>query len=130
MCGRSETLRCPLDPSPRARRDDGRSAAPWASARCGSARCVPGRWRLLLPIAARLGLAARMTADQHADFNIELNEIGDASVPVLDRLTCPVWFVMATGDSLGTPDGEKEHGRAALDPLLARNPNIKVSAKV
>jgi pimeloyl-ACP methyl ester carboxylesterase len=88
------------------------------------------RWRLLLPIAARLGLAARMTADQHADFAIELNEIGAASVPVLDRLTCPVWFVMATGDSLGTRDGEMEQGRAALDPVLARNPNLKVSAKV
>src|SRR5215831_11103323 len=87
-------------------------------------------WRLLLPIAARLGLAARMTADQHADFGIELNEIGAASVPVLDRLTCPVRFVMATGDSLGTRDGEMEHGRAVLDPVLARNRNLEVSAKV
>jgi pimeloyl-ACP methyl ester carboxylesterase len=89
-----------------------------------------GRWWLLLPIAARLGLAARMTADQHAEGNIELNEIAAASVPVLDRLTCPVWFVMATGDSLGTKGGEMEQGRTVLDPILARNPNLKVSAKV
>jgi pimeloyl-ACP methyl ester carboxylesterase len=88
------------------------------------------RWRLLLPIAARLGLAARMSADQHADVNIECNEIAAASVPVLDRLTCPVRFVLATGDSLGTKDGEMEQGRATLDPVLARNPNLKVSAKV
>ena len=88
------------------------------------------RWRFFLPIAARFGLAARMTADQHAEVNIELNEIGAASVPVLDRLTCPVWFVMATGDSLGTKDGEMEQGRTVLDPVLARNPNLKVSAKV
>ena len=88
------------------------------------------RWRLLLPIAARLGLAARMTADQHADVNIECNEIAAASVPVLERLTRPVWFVMATGDSLGTKDGEMEQGRTVLDPILARNPNLKVSAKV
>jgi pimeloyl-ACP methyl ester carboxylesterase len=88
------------------------------------------RWRFLLPIAARLGLAARMTADQHADVNIEVNEIAAASVPVLDRLTCPVWFVMATGDSLGTKGGEMELGRTVLDPILARNPNLKVSAKV
>jgi pimeloyl-ACP methyl ester carboxylesterase len=87
-------------------------------------------WRLLLPIASRFGLAARMTADQHADVNIELNEIGAASVPVLDRLTCPVRFVMATGDSLGTLDGEMEQARTSLDPILARNPNLKVSAKV
>jgi pimeloyl-ACP methyl ester carboxylesterase len=88
------------------------------------------RWRLLLPIAARLGLAARMTADQHADVNIECNEVAAASVPILERVTCPVWFVMATGDSLGTKGGEMELGRTVLDPILARNPNLKVSAKV
>ena len=88
------------------------------------------RWRLLFPIASRLGLAARMTADQHAEVNIELNEIAAASVPVLDRVTCPVRFVLATGDSLGSLKGEMERTRAALDPVLARNPNLKVSAKV
>ena len=71
-----------------------------------------------------------MTADQHADVNIERNEIAAASVPVLDRVTCPVRFVLATGDSLGTKDGEMEQGRTVLDPILARNPNLKVSAKV
>jgi pimeloyl-ACP methyl ester carboxylesterase len=88
------------------------------------------RWQLLFPIASRFGLAARMTAAQHADVNIEANEIAAASVPVLDRLTCPVRFVLATGDSLGTQDGEMEQGRTTLDPVLARNPNLKVSAKV
>ncbi len=88
------------------------------------------RWRLLFPIFARFGLAARMSADQHADVNIEVNEIGAASVPVLERLTCPVRFVMATGDSLGTEEGEMEQARTVLDPILARNPNLKVSAKV
>ena len=39
-------------------------------------------------------------------------------------------FVLARDDSLGTQDGEMEQGRTTLDPLLARNPNIKVSAKV
>jgi pimeloyl-ACP methyl ester carboxylesterase len=88
------------------------------------------RWRLLLPLVRPFGLAARMSADQHADVNIEVNEIGAASAPVLDRLTCPVRFVMATGDSLGTKDGEMEEARKVLDPVLARNPNLKVSAKV
>jgi pimeloyl-ACP methyl ester carboxylesterase len=88
------------------------------------------RWRLLFPIAARLGLAARMSADQHAEVNIWGNEIAAASVPVLGRLTCPVRFVMATGDSLGTKGGEMEQARTVLDPILARNPNLKVSAKV
>ncbi len=88
------------------------------------------RMRLFFPIAARLGLAARMTADQHAEVNIEINEISAAGVPVLDRLTCPVLFVLATGNSLGSEDGEMEQGRATLEPVLARNPDIRVSAKV
>ena len=71
-----------------------------------------------------------MSADQHAEVNIELNEIAAASVPVLDRLTCPVRFGLATGDSLGSQDGEMEQGRATLNLVLARNPNLKVSAKV
>ena len=88
------------------------------------------QWRFFLPLASIFGLAAKMTADQHADVNIECNEIAAASVPVLERVTCPVWFVMATGDSLGTKNGEMEQGRTVLDPILARNPNLKVSAKV
>jgi pimeloyl-ACP methyl ester carboxylesterase len=88
------------------------------------------RMRLLLPITAMVGMGARMSADQHADVNIELNEIAAASVPVLDRATTPTRFVLATGDSLGSQDGEMEQGRAVLDPVLARNPNVKVSAKV
>jgi pimeloyl-ACP methyl ester carboxylesterase len=88
------------------------------------------RMRWTFPIAARLGLAARMTADQHADVNIEANEVSAASGPVLERLAVPVRFVLATGDNLGTKDGEMEEGRAVLDPLLTRNPNLKVSAKV
>jgi pimeloyl-ACP methyl ester carboxylesterase len=88
------------------------------------------QWRFFLPLASIFGLAAKMTADQHADVNIECNEIAAASVPVLERVTCPVWFVMATGDSLGTKNGEMEQGRTVLDPILARNPNLKVSEKV
>jgi pimeloyl-ACP methyl ester carboxylesterase len=88
------------------------------------------RMRFLLPLVRPLGLAARMTADQHAEVNIEGNEIAAASAPVLDRVTCPVRFVLATGDSLGTKKGEMEQARAALDPVLASNPNLKVSAKV
>jgi pimeloyl-ACP methyl ester carboxylesterase len=88
------------------------------------------RMRLVLPLVRPLGLAARMTADQHAEVNFELNEIAAASVPVLDRMTCPVRFVLATGDSLGSQEGEMEQVRAALDPVLARNPNLRVSAKV
>jgi pimeloyl-ACP methyl ester carboxylesterase len=87
-------------------------------------------YRLLLPIAALFGLGARMSADQHADVGIDANEIAAASVPVLGRLTCPVRFVLATGDSLGSEAGEMEQGRKVLDEVLAANPNVKLSAKV
>jgi pimeloyl-ACP methyl ester carboxylesterase len=89
-----------------------------------------GRVRWLMPLVRPLGLAARMTADQHADVNIEINEISAAMAPVLDRLTCPVRYVLATSGNLGAGDEEMEQVRASLDPVLARNPNLKVSAKV
>ena len=87
-------------------------------------------YRLLLPIAARFGLGARMSADQHADVGIDANEMAAASVPVLGRLTCPVRFVLATGDSMGSEAGEMEEGRKVLDEVLAANPRVKLSAKV
>ena len=88
------------------------------------------RMRLLMPLASRLGLAARMTSDQHADINIEINEIAAACAPILERLTCPVRYVLATGASLGGGHDEMEAMRASLEGVLARNPNLKVSAKV
>lgn len=88
------------------------------------------RMRPLLPLVRPFGMAARMSADQHADINIEANEVNAAIGPVLDRLTCPVRYVLATGASLGGGQEEMERMRAALDPALARNPRLAVSAKV
>lgn len=88
------------------------------------------RMRLVLPLARPLGLAARMSADQHAEVNIELNEVAAGIAPVLDRVTCPVRYVLATGANLGGGQEEMEEARASLDPVLARNPNLRVSAKV
>ncbi|TDQ53250.1 alpha/beta fold hydrolase [Actinorugispora endophytica] len=88
------------------------------------------RMRLLLPLVRPFGLAARMTADEHAEVNIEANELHAAMAPVLDRVSRPVRYVLATGDNLGSEKGEMERVRAALDPVLARNPDIRVSAKV
>jgi pimeloyl-ACP methyl ester carboxylesterase len=88
------------------------------------------RARLLLPLVAPFGLAARMSADQHAEVNIELNEIAATCAPVLERVTRPARYVLATGDSYGSKDGEQDGARAALEPVLVRNPNLQVSAKV
>ena len=89
-----------------------------------------GQMRWAMPLARALGLTANMTTDEHIAVNIDVNEIGDASGPVIERLACPVRFVMATGDSLGTRDGEMDRGRTVLEPILALNPNVRVSAKV
>jgi pimeloyl-ACP methyl ester carboxylesterase len=87
----------------------------------------------LFPIARPLGLAARMSAAQHAEINIEINELcAPAAIdPVFDRVTAPVRYVLGTGgDTLGGDAELMEQIRANLDPVLARRPNIRVSAKV
>ncbi|MEU7140802.1 alpha/beta fold hydrolase [Nocardia sp. NPDC046473] len=88
------------------------------------------KMRFLLPLARPLGLAARMSAEQHADINIEANELHAALAPVLDQVTCPMRYVLATGANLGGGQEEMEAVRASLDPVLAGNPNLQVSAKV
>jgi hypothetical protein len=57
-------------------------------------------------------------------------ELAAGCAPVLECVACPVRYVLATGDSLGSRDGEQDGARAALDPVLAKNPNLTVSAKV
>ncbi|MDN5918866.1 MAG: hypothetical protein L0I76_27855 [Pseudonocardia sp.] len=88
------------------------------------------RNRMLLPLVAPFGLSARMSADQHAEINIELNELAASCGPILDRVGCPVRYVLGSGDSFGSKDGEQDDARVALEPHLARNPNLQVSSKV
>jgi pimeloyl-ACP methyl ester carboxylesterase len=88
------------------------------------------KFRWMMPLTRRLGLAARMTADQHADINIELNEIVAAGDPAFDRVTCPMRFIVASGKSLGATEEGHAAMRATLDPVLERNPQVKVSATV
>ncbi|PUB22297.1 pimeloyl-ACP methyl ester carboxylesterase [Promicromonospora sp. AC04] len=78
------------------------------------------------------GLTPGMTAAQQAESNIELGvlsrerELG----PVLDSITVPTRYVVASGTSLGSRGDEQEVIRAGLDAVTVRNPNIKISAKV
>ncbi|SDP94108.1 alpha/beta hydrolase fold [Actinopolyspora xinjiangensis] len=88
------------------------------------------RLRWMFPIARRLGLAARFSAEQHAEINIEINEGLGALGPVLDGLACPGRWVIASGGNLGGGAEEMERARASLAPALARNSNLEVSAKV
>lgn len=88
------------------------------------------RLRWALPVMRLIGNAARMSAEQHAEVNIEAHKIHAALEPVLDGVTVPVRYVVASGEAFGSSGTLQQDMRATLDPLLARNPNLKVGAKV
>ncbi|GAA1614490.1 alpha/beta fold hydrolase [Actinoplanes couchii] len=85
-----------------------------------------------LPLLRPTGLTPRMTADQQADSNIELGELSRESElsPVLDAVTVPTRYVVASGASFGSRGDEQEQIRAGLDAVTVRNPNIRIHAKV
>ena len=85
-----------------------------------------------LPLLRPTGLAARMTAAQQADSNIELGRLSRVRElgPVLDAVTVPVRYVVASGASFGSRGDEQERIRTGLDAVTARNPNIRIAAKV
>ena len=69
---------------------------------------------------------------QQADSNIELGRLSRERElgPVLDNITVPVRYVVASGTSLGSHGDEQERIRTSLDAVTARDPNVQVSAKV
>ncbi|GAB3959005.1 hypothetical protein GCM10029978_005170 [Actinoallomurus acanthiterrae] len=83
------------------------------------------------PLLRPTGLTPRMTAEQQADSNIELGRLSRERElgPVLDDITVPLRYVVASGTSLGSRGDEQEQIRASLDAVTTRNPNIKISAK-
>jgi pimeloyl-ACP methyl ester carboxylesterase len=85
-----------------------------------------------MPLLRPTGLTPRLTAEQQANSNIELGWISRERElgPVLDNITVPVRYVIASGTSFGSRGDEQEQIRAGLDPVTARNPNIQISAKV
>ncbi|MEZ5088626.1 MAG: alpha/beta hydrolase [Micropruina sp.] len=76
------------------------------------------RMRWLLPIAARLGMAARMSAEQHAEVNIEVNELLGGLGPVLDAVACPsgTSTPRAATSATTTRDGGARHARPGAGP--------------
>lgn len=84
------------------------------------------------PLLRPMGLVPRMSAGQQADSNIELGRLSRERElgPVLDGITVPVRYVVASGTSLGSHGDEQERIRAGLDAVTARNPHIRISAKV
>ncbi len=84
------------------------------------------------PLLRPTGLTPRMSAGQQADSNIELGRLSRERElgPVLDNITVPVRYVVASGTSLGSRGDEQEQIRTSLDAVTAHNPSIKISAKV
>jgi len=85
-----------------------------------------------MPLLRPTGLTPRMNAEQMADSNIELGRLSRERElgPVLDDITVPMRYVVASGTSLGSKGDEQEQIRAGLDGVVTRNADIKVSAKV
>jgi pimeloyl-ACP methyl ester carboxylesterase len=84
------------------------------------------------PLLRPTGLTPRMSAEEQAESNIELGRLSRERElgPVLDNITVPVRYVVASGTSFGSRGDEQERIRTSLDAVTARNANIKVSAKV
>jgi pimeloyl-ACP methyl ester carboxylesterase len=83
------------------------------------------------PLLRPTGLTPRMTPAQQAESNIELGRLSRQSElgPVLDDITVPARFVVASGTSFGSRGDEQERIRTSLDAVTARNANIR-STKV
>jgi pimeloyl-ACP methyl ester carboxylesterase len=89
------------------------------------------RLNLFMPLLRPTGLTPRMSATEMAEINIEVGWLARASQlgPVMDSITVPTRYVVATGESFGSGGGH-EQIRTSLPGVVARNPNIKISAKV
>jgi hypothetical protein len=85
-----------------------------------------------MPLLRPTGLVPRMTAAQMGNINIELGKLARERElgPVVDNITVPARYVVASGTSLGSKGDEQEQIRAGLDKVTHRNPNIRISAKV
>ncbi len=85
-----------------------------------------------MPLLRPTGLTPRMTVEQMANCNIELGVIARERelAPVLDNITVPVRYVLASGTSFGSYGDGQERIRASLDAVTTRNPNMQISAKV
>ncbi len=86
----------------------------------------------LLWVLRPTGLTPRLSPSQMAESNIELGWLGSESElgPVLDKITKPTRYVLASGTSFGSRGNEQELIRTGVNAVVERNPNIKISAKV
>lgn len=86
---------------------------------------------LMVPLRLT-GLTPRMTALEMAQCNIEVGRLARERElgPVMDRITVPTRYVLASGTSFGSKGDEQEKIRASVPAVAERNPHITIHAKV
>ena len=90
------------------------------------------RLNLFMPLLRPTGLTPKMSAREMAEINIELGWLARVSElgPVMDNVNVPTRYVLASGTSFGSHGDEQERIRSGVYEVVARKPNIKISAKV
>jgi len=78
------------------------------------------------------GITPRLSASKMAEINIEVGWLAQVEKlgPVMDKITVPTRYVLASGASFGSKGDEQEVIRTGAYEAAKRNTNIKVSAKV
>ena len=88
------------------------------------------RW-LMMPLRVT-GLTPRMTALERAECNIEVGRLARERKlgPVMDTITVPTRYVLASGTSFGSKGDGQVKIRASVPAVVERNPHITIHAKV
>ena len=86
---------------------------------------------LMVPLRGT-GLTPRMTALEMAQCNIEVGRLARERElgPVMDSITVPTRYVLASGTSFGSRGDGQERIRASVPAVAERNPHITIHAKV
>jgi len=90
------------------------------------------RLSLIMLLLRPTGLTPRLSAVKMAEINIELGWLARVSElgPVMDNLSVPARYVLASGTSFGSKGREQELIRTGVNEVVKRNPNIEISSKV
>jgi hypothetical protein len=78
-----------------------------------------------LPFAT-FGKAAKMSADEAATVNIELDDIVGKLNTSYDKINCPIYFICASKRSMGGTEEQFRKVRASVGPLVAQHQNISI----
>lgn len=78
------------------------------------------------------GLTPRMSTLEMAESNIEVGRLARERElgPVMDSITVPTRYVLASGSSFGSKGDGQERIRASVPAVTERNPHITIHAKV